>query len=162
MKRVSSFQGEFVSFNPSDIDQQMQQIQSQLQIIDQQVASLQQQKIQYTEYIGEISGTISTLRGLDNPLNSNTTILPLPGNIYLRTKVVDYENALVNVGAGTIIPKPIPEAIKMLEERVKSFSDLLTKIGQEIEKMESTKLQFQQMMMAQRNQGIAPDPTKYS
>ncbi len=145
-----------------DFQRQAQQIQAQLQVIDQQIASLHQQRAQYNEYIKEVSNTIQTLKGLDNPLNSNSSILPLPGNVYLKTKVIDYENAYVNVGAGVVVPMPVKKAIETLEERVKTFLDIMKQMEQEVDKMEQSKMQLQQMLMGSRNQGIAPDPTKYS
>lgn len=132
------------------------ELQQQVSYYEQRIKSLQNQREQFNELIAETNQSITTLKGVQDRTNETSTLLPLAGGVMLKTKVADFENLLVNVGAGTYIPKSLNDGIEALEQQVHSFSDFITTLNEEITKTSQAITQIQQQIQNSQNWGITP------
>lgn len=149
------------SFPDPNQTQQLQQMQQQMMLLEQQGQSLEQQREHFSSLIQANNSTIETLKGIENPHNKTEFLLPLSGGVYVEAKVTDFDEVLVNVGSGTVVPKKINEAIKDLEGRNKEFRDFVKKMDEELKKISDRIGQIQQLLQQGQNQGISPDTNQY-
>jgi prefoldin alpha subunit len=142
----------------------LQQIQQQMGMLEQQAENLEQQKDHFYNLISSTRSSISTLKGIENPFNKSEFLLPLSGGIYVKAKLLDYENVLINVGSGVVIPKSVDEGMKILEQKITDFENFIKKLDEELNKVIETINNLQQMVaqaqQQSQNKGITPDSTK--
>lgn len=101
-----------------------QAYQQQVQVMQQQLSTLQMN-------IVEIVGCIETLKGLKNVKNKDV-FLPIGSGAYVKAKIIDEERILLDIGAGMIAEKAIEESIELLEKKKKNVEKLRDELQQNI------------------------------
>ncbi|MBN2459731.1 prefoldin subunit alpha [Candidatus Woesearchaeota archaeon] len=101
----------------ADESKSMQEKYFQLQMIEQQSKQLQQYLQVFDQQLAEIRNIVSALNELSGLKKGDTLLAPISNGIFVHAKLEDNKEVRVNVGAGTVVTKPIPDAIKMLESQ---------------------------------------------
>ena len=107
--------------------QQAQQIERQLQIIEQQhieVVSVQQ-----------------ALRDIAKTKKDTEVLVPLSSGIFVRAKLTDNNNFIINVGAGASVERNLDQAVEMLEKQRKELSGIQKQL---IVQFDNLQLQMQE------------------
>ncbi len=94
------------------LHQYIEQIGEHLQLLHMQHTELENTK----EALLELGGT-----------SQQEMLAPLANGIFVKAKLLETENVLINVGADIVVEKAIPQAIEMLEAQQKETAE---KIGQ--------------------------------
>jgi prefoldin alpha subunit len=92
--------------------------------------------------LSELKIAKATLSNL--PEKESETLIPIGGGILLPSKASSRVKVMINVGAGAVVEKSIPDAIKMLDEKIalvdkniKQLSDLASKLKTNIDTLKS-------------------------
>lgn len=91
-----------------NIQQQMEQMSSQAQLLNEKNA--------------ELDITIHALQELSKTEVDNEILAPLADGIFLKTTLKDNQKLIVNVGSGVTVEKTIPEVIGLLEQQKEELS----------------------------------------
>lgn len=90
---------------------EMQVYREQAQLIQQQLGNLQ---LNYSS----TESAVQTLENISKLSKKEDVLLPIGSGAYIKAKVENNEVALIDVGAGVIAEKPIPDAVKFLKSRI--------------------------------------------
>ena len=83
----------------------------------------------------EIEISISAIKEVSSLENSADVFVNFGAGNYIKGKIYAPEKILVSIGAGVVVEKSAEEAIKLMEERLKSIDDALDQIRNEREKI---------------------------
>jgi len=90
---------------------EMQLYREEAQVLQQQLGNLQ---LNYAS----VELAIQTLENVAKLSKGDQMLLPIGSGAYIKSKVENNEVALVDVGAGVVVEKPIPDAMKFLKSRM--------------------------------------------
>jgi len=99
----------------------------QLQQIEQQIASIEQQRVDLTalqENIGELQ-----------KLKKVKIHTPLGAGVFLESEVKETKDVLLGVGSGVIVKKDVKDAIKLLEGQVIELKKIQENMQGEYDKL---------------------------
>jgi prefoldin alpha subunit len=114
-----------------DKDETLSRIAFEAQNYQQQGQFMQQQLGSIQVNMNEIGAALGTMRNLEKA-KDNEVLLPIGAGAHARAKLTDTENVLINIGSEVIAEKPLPEAIVILEERLKRLEDTRDKLQQAV------------------------------
>tara|TARA_Y100000310_G_scaffold342819_4_gene447631 strand:+ start:1418 stop:1822 length:405 start_codon:yes stop_codon:yes gene_type:complete len=106
----------------------MQEI-MELQHLQEQMEALSKQLEELQEKQGTISITVNAIKEIQNIKKGTEILAPLADGIFVRTQLNDNSTAIVNIGKGITVEKPLPEVLKM----VQGHESKITKSSLEIE-----------------------------
>ena len=75
--------------------------------------------------------------------------MPVGGNSFVFAKVADNQKALVGVGSGVTVEKPLDEAIKTLEARINELAEAAKKVTESLTMLEGRSAQLTQIVQAE-------------
>ena len=87
---------------------EMQIYREEAQVIQQQLANLQ---VNYSS----TEAAVQTLENLSKLKKDENMLLPIGSGAYIKSRVESNEVALIDVGAGVIVEKPVPDAVALLK-----------------------------------------------
>jgi prefoldin alpha subunit len=99
----------------------LQQKYMEMQMYDQQLKQIQQQAQAVEQQAVEIDYVIQCLDDITKVDPDTEILVPLSSGIFLKAKIVDTKNAMVNVGGGATVKKPLPEVQEMLKTQMKEM-----------------------------------------
>lgn len=134
------------------------QMQQYAQQLESEIKVLEEQRIQAETLKNDLTKTGATLRGLKDPDNDQEAMIPIGSGVYIQGKITNWQKILVNVGAGTIVPKSLDEAIKLVDEQVTNYQKLVQEITTEIQRKvnEIQAIQARLQELQSGNWGVAP------
>ena len=100
---------------------EMQLYREEAQVLQQQLGNLQ---LNYAS----VELAIQTLGNIAKLSKGDQMLLPVGSGAYIKSKVEDNEVALVDVGAGVVVEKSIPDAVKFLETRINDMDSTREKL----------------------------------
>jgi len=100
---------------------EMQIYREEAQVLQQQLGNLQ---LNYAS----VEIAIQTLENIAKLSPGEQMLLPIGSGAYIKSKVENNELALVDVGAGVIVEKPIPDAVKFLKSRMGEMDSMKEKL----------------------------------
>jgi prefoldin alpha subunit len=103
------------------LETQAEQIQMQLEFIGQTIATLQ-----ITE---------ETVENLDKLQDGQEFLLPLGNFAYLKAKIMDTSNVLVNVGASLVLEKTIVKAKEDFEQQLEDLNKIQIQLRQAMQQV---------------------------
>lgn len=103
------------------LENQLRQIEQQIALIDQQIT-----------HQNEVSQNIGDLKKISKGTES---FLPLAEDIFVKTKIVDNENLLINVGGKTILKKSNEEVKVIIQKQIGKLNSLRREFGLEIDQI---------------------------
>jgi prefoldin alpha subunit len=99
-----------------EYEAQLGQIQLQLELLN--------QSIQVTKIAGD------TIEGLKNLQDGQEILLPLGTQAFLKAKIMDSSNVLVNVGGSVVLEKPVDAAKDHLDQHLENLMKSQTQLNQ--------------------------------
>ena len=92
------------------ITEQLKELKNQIELLDEQLTD--------TIYVSQ---SLDELQGVEK----NTEILvPITSGIFIKARVKNTNSVIVNVGASVCVQKTIPDAQKLLQEKVDSIQEV--------------------------------------
>jgi prefoldin alpha subunit len=100
----------------------------QIELMTQQLSMIEQQRLEGT-------AAIETLRAIQENADG-AVLLPIGGGAYLRVKVLDAGNVLVNIGADVSVERATADAVEYLEDRITELEALAKKVAGSVEQLQ--------------------------
>jgi prefoldin alpha subunit len=124
--------------------QLMQQKYMEMQMIDQQLKQIQQQLHAVEQQSMEVESVIDALGSISKVEPGSDILVPLSSGIFVKAKIQDNKELLVNVGSNTTVSKSVPEVQEMLKkqnqelDRVKKdLTDNFTKFANKMQALQA-------------------------
>ncbi len=108
---------------------EMQMLDSQVKQMQQQIQQIEMQKI-------EVAATKEALDNLRNSEKNAEMLAPISQGIFVRAKVADADNLIVNVGSNVAVPKSIDETKKLLDEQLVNIGKAEKELGAHLQKLD--------------------------
>jgi prefoldin alpha subunit len=121
--------------------QSLQEKYMQMQMMDQQVKQLQKYIQTFDQQLTEIRGLIGAIKEFSELKKGDTILAPIANGLFVKGKLEESKELLINVGGGVVVNKSIPDAIKLLESQeaeVASYrTETLSNITELLKQVES-------------------------
>lgn len=98
--------------------QVLQQRYMELQMLDQQLKQIQQQLHAVEQQSMEVEFVVDAIGNFSRSDVGSDILVPLSSGIFMKAKLQDSSELLVNVGGNTIVDKTCPEVEGMLKKQV--------------------------------------------
>ncbi|MEM3127351.1 MAG: prefoldin subunit alpha [Candidatus Woesearchaeota archaeon] len=122
---------------------EMKMIESQLKHLQQQIQQIEEQKV-------EVASTREALDQIKSSEKEKEILSPISQGIFIKSKLIDNQNVVVNVGANVAVPKSIDETKKLIDKQLleleKAENELLSHLQKTDEEMTKKATMLQQMM----------------
>ena len=102
-------------------EEQMKEKYMQFQMVQQQIQQISEHVELLNQNAGEVEVSIDALKGLSGSDEGAEILAPIANGIFIKGKLVDNSNLVVNVGSDVTVEKKVPEVIKLLEEQKMSM-----------------------------------------
>ena len=127
-----------------DNAQLMQQKQMEMQMLNSQLQQLQQQLNAVEQQSMEIEFVIDALENMSKVEVGTDVLVPLSSGIFVKAKLQDNKELVVNVGSNTTVTKTIPEVQEMLKQQVQEITKVKKELSEKFTEF-ATKMQTMQM-----------------
>jgi prefoldin alpha subunit len=107
----------------------------QMQMLSQQIQQAQKYLEKFEEQLGEITSVIESLEELSKVKTDSEVLAPIANGIFVKTKLQDNKELLINVGANTVVAKSIEDAKEMLESQKQEIEKYYQGTQEQIEQM---------------------------
>ncbi len=103
-----------------DDAKQQEQMQKymQMQQLDQQIKQVQKQVMMLDEQLQDLQITEQALKEVQNTKPGTSILSPVSNGIFIQSEFKDNKNVSINVGAGVVVKKSIPDAQKLIQKQV--------------------------------------------
>lgn len=131
--------------------QELQQASQQLQVIQAQLQELNRERDALRETKRELQEARNALERLESGASVK---VPLGGSAYVKAKIQDIDEVIVDIGGGFSAERPRDGAIDTLEEREEIVESRIESIIEQISELESAGAEIEQevQQLAQREQ----------
>jgi prefoldin alpha subunit len=124
---------------------QLEGIVEQQQLIQMSIEELSKAKVTLTDFIKSEVG--------------DDVLVPVGSASYVKAKVADNKNALIGVGTGITMEKPIEEALSIVEKRLQEMLDAGKKLHESRQIIEMKASQLNQVLESEyQRMGGVPGP----
>jgi prefoldin alpha subunit len=110
----------------------------ELQMMQQQIEEISKQTEELNQQLLDIEISRNALEEVGKTEVGTEILAQIANGIFVKTKLLDNEKLIVNVGADTTVEKTIPEVVEMLSEQekimgenLKHFEMILEQYGQQ-------------------------------
>ncbi len=120
------------------VDKKQKEIQEKVliyQILQNQLEEFTRQATALETRLGELEVTTNALKEMKGIKQDSDTLFHIGGGCYGHGKLMDNNKYLVEVGAGIMANKTLPETIAIIDERKKEVDSIKDKLVAEIEKI---------------------------
>jgi prefoldin alpha subunit len=109
-------------------EQELRQAMSALDLFRAQLESIaeNQQLIQLS--LEELGRAKETLSQYQKAIEGDELLVPIGGNSFVFAKVASNSKAIVGIGTGVSVEKPIEDAVKTMDDRAKELMDTMRKL----------------------------------
>ena len=130
-------------------EQELRQALSTLEMYKAQAESLAEQQQIVNFSLEEYSRARDTLSKWKDAAEGAELLVPVGGNSFVFAKVADNKKALVGIGTGVTVEKPLGEAITTLETRINELAEANKKITDSLTMLEVRSSQLSQVVQAE-------------
>jgi len=116
-------------------EEKLQQKYMEYNVLGQQLEQTQQQLMALQNMINDMLSAKQTLDVIKNETGEPEIFVPLGGNSFVKATVKDTTKVLTGVGAGVVIEKEIPDAIKTVEGQISELSETQKKLQESLVEM---------------------------
>ena len=95
------------------------------QVMEQQMNLLQNQLEKFKEQKENTVGIISSLEELKSCNKGDEFLAPIAGGIFIKAKIEDAQELIVNVGSGVVTTKNVDDAKRLLNEQITEIDEAL-------------------------------------
>jgi len=130
-------------------EQELKQALSTLDLMRAQAESLaeQQQLIQYS--LEEYSRAKETLSKWKDAKKGEEILVPIGGNSFVFAKVASNSKALVGIGSGVTVERPVEEAIATVDTRINEMVEAMKKINESMTVLETRSANLTRQVQAE-------------
>lgn len=111
----------------------VRQLATEIRLLEGSVNALQARLEMVRAAISEVTLAHSTLEGLKNLQNGDSTLIPVGAGTYVRMSVADSKNHVMMVGAGVAMEKTVEGSVVELGNRLQDFEKARTAIQQQLD-----------------------------
>jgi prefoldin alpha subunit len=104
-------------------DDKIQQKYLQFKYLQQQLHQLQEYLETLQQQHQELETSISGISDLETVAPNTELLAPIANGIFVKGKLQDAKNVIVNVGANITVEKTIPEVIALLQQQVSELQE---------------------------------------
>jgi len=79
--------------------------------------------------------------------SQNEILVPAGAGLYVKSKLVDGKNCLVNVGANVIMKKTITEAVKLINQQIDNAMNVIIKLNEAAEQLINRMIEIEPQIM---------------
>jgi len=106
-----------------------------LQMIDAQIKELEKEIEAVEQRAFEITSLKSSLKALSESKANSKSFAPLGYGIFTESELKNTTNVLVNVGAGVLVKKTVPEADEILGKQIAQIDSVASQLTQNLTNM---------------------------
>ena len=106
----------------------------ELQILNKQIKNVQEQFISLQQQLNELNNLEVSLTELKDVKNNKEIFSVLGSGVFVKSKLIDNENVLVNVGDGVLVKKKLNEALDLVKLQANNISGSIVIIKEELKK----------------------------
>tara|TARA_Y100000310_G_C20649984_1_gene798822 strand:- start:158 stop:577 length:420 start_codon:yes stop_codon:yes gene_type:complete len=134
-------------------EQKAQEMYAQIQAIEQQIKSYQQQAQTIDNQFVELKMTERSIEEFKNLKEGDEMFVPLNNGIFAKAALKNNKDLLLNVGSKIVVNKKPDEAKELIASQLKEMEQVKVKIQEEIEKLmhQGTSLQKELQTMVGQN-----------
>ncbi len=130
-------------------EQEIRQALATLEMYKAQAESLAEQQQIVSFSLEEYSRARDTLGKWKEAAEGAELLVPVGGNSFVYAKVVDNKKALVGIGSGVTVERPLEDAIKTLETRINELTQASKKLTESLTMLEARSSQLSQLVQAE-------------
>jgi prefoldin alpha subunit len=102
----------------TDVDQEaLRDKFMQFQTLQQHIEQISQHVEQLNQQVAEIENSKEAVKEFADSENDSEILAPMANGIFIKTKLIENQKLLVNVGADTVVERTVDEVVKLLQER---------------------------------------------
>ena len=101
-------------------EEQAQQLLQQMQMLENMFAELSQKENSIVNIIRDANSAVKSIQGIKEHPDSES-LVPVGMGTFIKTKTIQNEKVVVNVGAGVAIEKDHDSALNFLESKIKEL-----------------------------------------
>ncbi len=124
-------------------DSLMKEKYMQMQMIDQQIQGLQKYMETFDQQLVDIKSLVDSIKEFSQLKKGDEILAPIASGVFLKAKLEDNSELLVNVGNGVVVNKTIAETIALLQSQEKELLSYRSETTVQLEALmkEAEKLQ---------------------
>ncbi|MDH7508731.1 MAG: prefoldin subunit alpha [Methanomassiliicoccales archaeon] len=123
-------------------EKELQESLALLDLYRAQIESLAEQQQIVQASIEEHMRAKSTLASISESEEGTEVLVPVGGNSFVFAKVASNRKAIVGIGSGVSVEKPMDEAVKTIESRLQELIDTFNKLGERRSALEAQSSQL--------------------
>lgn len=109
-------------------EQELRQAMSALEIFRAQLESISENQQLIQMSLEELGRARETLNQYQKAAEGDELLVPIGGNSFVFAKVASNTKAIVGIGTGVSVEKPMEDAIKTMDDRAKELMDTMKKL----------------------------------
>ena len=111
-----------------DQEKKLKEAYMEYQVMQQTVQQLQKQIETVQEQLQEVSQISENIQNMKEIKKDTELLVPVANGIFLKTKLADNNDLVVNVGSNTVVKKSFPQVYEMLGKQQKDMEDMYTQL----------------------------------
>jgi prefoldin alpha subunit len=121
----------------------MQEKMMKMQILEQQIVTVQKQLQQLEEQMVDLEITKQSLKELRKSKKGVETLSMLSPGIFVKTSLADNKDVIINVGGNVAVKKKAEDAEKMIEEQIEDINNIQTQLMMDMQRLNDTILKLE-------------------
>ncbi len=102
----------------SELNEKISRLYAELNMLNSVAEALQRHQENLVKMITDAQLTLDTLKTIKEVETGSSILIPLGSLVMINVQIVDNENALLNVGSGVMVKKPISNIEDYLENHI--------------------------------------------
>ena len=126
-----------------DDERTIQENELRMQIIEQQAAAVQKQIQQLEDQLSELDITKQSLEELEKSKNGAEMLSMLSPGIFVKSRLEDNKDVIINAGGNIAVKKKTGEAKKMIEEQIEEIKKIQAQLLMDVQKFNDAILKME-------------------
>lgn len=126
--RFSNMENQGAELNKMQEIMQLQQMHQQMEDLSKQLEDLQEKQT-------SISITINAIQELKKTQKGEEILVPIADGIFVKTTLCDNSVAIVNIGKGITVEKPLDEVIEMVQGHETTIQESSVKLEEKMQEV---------------------------
>lgn len=122
--------------------QEMQQRALKMQIIEQQVNQVQKQLRNFENQLMDLDVTKQSLEELKKSKLDSETLSMLSPGIFVKTKLAENKDVIINVGGNVAVKKNVEDAKKLIEDQIGEVKKIQAQLMGDLQKLDGAILKI--------------------
>ena len=105
----------------------------EMNLLENQLGQLDQQFALLEKHISELQVLDISIEELSKTRKDQEFFAPIGNEIFVRSRIIEPEEVLINIGGKTMIKKKTAEAKKLIEERIAHANEIKDQVSEEMQ-----------------------------